>query len=332
MDVFLLGSMYSGSTYLGGLLANNLDAIYAGELARLPRFVDDHALYDIADGCLVCAGMDIECPLWTPELTSRVEQAGPTGATAVLRESTGAPVVIEGSKWPEWFRLATAGDRKQPAVAVIAARSPFNYAISAHKATGEPAWLMAQWWRDVYLDCLRTAAILSVPTIVIRNEDVRTDPKRAVASVAAMVGQDPPSDLRTDATTHSIGGNLWVQRGYSRETLQLFRKLGLHQGEVEEIDDRAFALIAKHHTTTVVNHPTTRSESLAFAQEVLGCPGVPDLLQMLGYAITAETERFLAESEPIRPPDRDASADAEHRSLPQVPRPRRRRFRPRLGG
>jgi hypothetical protein len=294
-DLFIVGTMYSGSTYLGGLIAANLDAAYAGEMAHLPKFMEDYRLYDEQIGCLICSTEDRECPVWTPEVIAEAEKAGPGGSMEILRRRTGKQLVVDGSKFPEWLRLANndaAASSGSPAV-VLGIRSPLRYSLSAAGATGQPVWVAAQWWRDTYTDALRTISRRGLPMVIVRNEDVRSAPERVIASIARLVGRAEPAQLRPAISTHSIAGNLWVQKGYSHETAKLQYKLGLRKdgdGPVEETWDN----VAKGASISERTRPRTRTDAVAHAQAVLDCPGLPELAQNLGYELAREVDEFVS--------------------------------------
>src|SRR4051794_12234845 len=295
-DLFLLGSAYCGSTHLGALLEANLDAAYAGELAHLPAFVDRFRLFDTPLGCLTCQAEERVCPRWTPAVAAAVQAAGPAAAAATLRTHNNASMIVDGSKWPEWLRLAVRDRPSHPprVAAVVAARSPFGYVLSARGATGEPGWVVASWWRDVYIDALRTLNLLGVPYVVVRNEDVRADPGRPVASVAALVGQEaPPGPLRPAAPTHSIGGNVFVQHGYREESARLLAKIGLAELDSQAWKGERAAAVAREATTTAALKPTTRAEALGLASELMQCPQLVETAQLLGYSMSLEVDRFL---------------------------------------
>jgi hypothetical protein len=297
-NLFLIGSPYCGSTYLGGLIESNFDAVYAGEFARLPRFVHQYGLSDRPTGCLLCQAADRPCPAWTPAILAEAEAAGPAGSLEVLRRHSGANLIVDGSKWPEWLRVVSSTRTAASAqvAAVILVRSPLRYAVSAMTATGAPTWQVAQWWRDVYADALRTVARLMVPTVIIRNEDLRRDPLSTVAAVASLVHRDPPEVLIAYKPTHSIGGNLWVQNGYSPATQDLEKKLGLRDGDRDDFGDEVWAAVLGQSSTTEAHRPRTRDDSLAFAQTVFDCPGLVNVAQSLGYEVVSDIELFVREA------------------------------------
>lgn len=303
-DVFLLGSSYSGTTHLGGLLEANLDAVYAGELAHLPAYVEQFRLFDSPLECLLCSIESRDCPRWSPSTTSEVSAAGAPAAPDALRMSSSTPprLVVDGSKWPAWLRAAiTDRPRDLPApVAVLCARSPFGYAMSAQGATGEQTWVVAGWWRDVYVDAIRTLNLFGVPYVVVRNEDVRVDPTLAVARVARLAGQpEPRGPVRPAVPTHSVGGNVFVQHGYQASSVDVLLQLGLLQGtEAVPTTSAAWAsngqrMIAEA-TTTAAARPRTRDQALGFVSGLTQCPGLVDVMQTLGYSLGGEIEKLLA--------------------------------------
>ncbi|HET6964705.1 MAG TPA: hypothetical protein VFH58_08015 [Acidimicrobiales bacterium] len=294
VNLFLLGSAYCGSTHLGGLIAANFDAVYAGETARLPAFVESLRLYDHPASCYLCGTRGhLECPVWTEEAVHAVQAAGPVAGTAELRRRTGAPVIVDGSKFPEWLRRSSAGEPADQAsvAAVLLVRSPFEYVVSATSATGQPTWVTAQWWRDVYVDGLRTVARASIPFAIIRNEDIRSHPGRALRSIGALVNQPVPDQLRPAEPTHSLGGNLWVQLGYSRDTLSYFSALGVPHDERAHTDAE-WAEVAAQKSTTAANRPSDVESALAMMQSVVDTPGLHDLAELLGYQLVREMHTF----------------------------------------
>lgn len=297
VDVFLVGSQYSGTTHLGGLLAANLGAAYLGEMAHLPRFVKEYELYDEPIGCLLCGDADKPCPVWTPDVIDQAEDAGPAGSMDVLRRRTHSTVVVDGSKMPQWLRAAAAD--RPPAAArvavILTVRSPLRYVLSAAGATGLPAWRMAQSWRDIYWDALRTISAAGAPMLVVQNEHVRTRPLQILASIAAFIGRKPPRRLRPSAPTHSIAGNLWVQRGYSPQTGALQRKLGLRSDENSPSSEQ-WAAVAARATMTELGRPKTHQAALELAQTILDCPGLSDIAHMLGYHMAVNIDKLIAQA------------------------------------
>lgn len=296
-DVFLLGSAYCGSTHLGGLLEANLDAVYAGEVAHLPAFVDTYRLFDVPLGCLCCSAEGAECPRWSPDVVAAVTAAGPTGFSSVLRSREPAALVVDGSKWPEWLRQSLRDRPRElpPPVAVVTARSPFGFALSARGASGDPVHVVAGWWRDVYVDALRTLNLFGVPYIVVRNEDVRRDPARTLAQMARLTGQpEPTGPVLPARSTHSIGGNVYVQHGYREASMALLDRIGLARHDPAEWRGARGAAMAAEATTTAANRPASRDEALGFASELMQCPQLVETAQLLGYSMTHEIEQFVA--------------------------------------
>src|SRR4051794_21899190 len=296
-DVFLLGSAYCGSTHLGGLLEANLDATYAGEVAHLPAFVHRYRLFDVSLGCLRCSADDVVCPRWSPDVVSAVTEAGPVGFSSVLRAGEPSPLVVDGSKWPEWLRQSLRDRPREfpPPVAVVAARSPFGYAMSARGASGEPAHVVAGGWRDVYIDALRTLALFGVPFVVVRNEDIRRNPAAVLAQVARLTGQpEPTGPVRPARPTHSIGGNVYVQHGYREASMALLDRIGLARYDAAVWQGARGAGMAAENSTGAAMRPNDRTEALGFASELMQCPQLVETAQLLGYSMSLEIEQFVA--------------------------------------
>lgn len=296
VDVFLVGSAHSGSTFLGGLLAESLDATYVGETAHLPGFVERYRLFDQSFGCLRCASYGQDCPVWTPEIIRAAELAGPAESMSVFRRASGSSVVIDGSKWPAWLRLAM---RDRPASAsrvlvVIVVRSPLSFTVSAAAATGAPAWEVAQRWRDVYVDAFRTANRLRLPILVARNEDVRQRPGEIVSAIARLVGQEVVPD-RPRVPVHSLGGNLWVHRGYSEATWRLYATLGLPQSVQNNWRVADWHEASQRQSAFDIFRPKTERDALVLVQALLDCPGLTDVANLLGYEMSTEINSFVGQ-------------------------------------
>lgn len=301
-DIFLVGSAYSGSTFLGGLLAANFDAVYVGETAHLPAFVERYGLYDEPLGCLLCAGESRPCPVWSEEIVGQAENAGPGGSMDVFRSAWGTPVVIDGSKAPSWLRLAVQ-DRPAdapPVIAIIVARSPMSYAVSASVATGAPTWEVVQWWRDTYIDGIRTVNRLQLPMLVLRNEELRQRPDAALDTIAGLVGQTRLQAPPTTRPSHSLGGNVWVQRGYSETTSRVCESFGwrLHNlfghRQIHSQWGRAdWTRAAQNGSSFTLLGPKTEAEALLVVQAVMDCPGLADVANSLGYQMGSEVAEFV---------------------------------------
>src|SRR5262249_9149374 len=57
IDVFILGSVFSGSTVVGNALGIHPEAFFAGEVAALPAYSEAYQVMHAIDGCLGCAAL-----------------------------------------------------------------------------------------------------------------------------------------------------------------------------------------------------------------------------------------------------------------------------------
>ncbi len=296
LDVYMVGTAYSGTTHLGGLLTANFGAFYAGELGRLPQYVQQYGLFSDAVGCLQCASLDQPCPVWTESLMEAVGGASPATAMHELRARTDAQVIIDGSKLPAWLQTSLHGrDTNEPRIVVLlTVRSPLSYAMSAIGATGQPLWLALREWRDIYVDAIRTATRTQLPLFVVRNEEIRKDPGTVLDRLAPLLGwPERVREVAPAARTHSIGGNAFVQAGFGAAGHAALSKSGLHRDE-ESWDPQAFEDAERVASVGSLQHPADVVTARAWAQAAIDCPGLVETAQTLGYEMQLEFEHVVA--------------------------------------
>ncbi len=292
----MVGTAYSGTTHLGGLLTANFDAFYAGELGRLPQYVQQYGLFSDAVGCLQCAGLDRPCEVWTESLTAAVGGATPATAMRELRAHTDAQVIIDGSKLPAWLQTSLHGrDTNEPRIVVLlTVRSPLSYAMSAIGATGQPLWLALREWRDIYVDAIRTATRTQLPVFVVRNEEIRKDPATVLDRLAPLLGwPERVREVAPASPTHSIGGNAFVQAGFGPAGHAALSKSGLHRDD-ESWDPQAFKAAERVSSVGSLQHPADVVTARAWAQAAIDCPGLVETAQTLGYEMQLEFEQVVA--------------------------------------
>jgi hypothetical protein len=213
-DVFLLGTHFCGSTLLGTALNQQPGVVYAGELGLLPghaaRLMGQQL--DWRTVCLACGLAGQECDLWTPGFREACEAAGPGGVHALVRERTGAPLVVDGTKAPSWFRLCLAerSPHLPPPKVVIAARHPYAYLASAKRYLGHGVLVSANQWRDVYWDALCACTALGIDFLVLRHEDFMGRRVEAVRRLGQFLGFEPVPEMVGETYAGnlcSLGGN-----------------------------------------------------------------------------------------------------------------------------
>jgi hypothetical protein len=296
LDVYLVGTAYSGTTHLGGLLTANFGAFYAGELGRLPHYVRDYGLFSEDVGCLQCAGLDRPCEVWTDALIDAVGQASPPRAMRELRARTGARVIVEGSKLPAWLQTSLHGRDPGDAriVVILTARSPLSYAMSAIGATGQPLWLALREWRDTYIDAIRTVTRTQLPLFVVRNEEIRKDPGTVLDRLAPMLGwSGRVREVIPAVATHSIGGNAFVQAGFGAAGHAALANSGLHRDD-ESWSPEAFEAAERVASVGSLQQPGDVETARAWAQAAIDCPGLVETAQTLGYEMQVEFENVVA--------------------------------------
>ncbi len=289
IDVFILGTVFSGSTIVGNALGTHPEAFFAGEVAALPKNSKTYNVMHEIDGCLACAALGRPCPVWTPERKARVEEAGPKRYMDALRADVGRRVIVDGSKLTGWFRVvAGAGALARERVRVIiTSKDPMSFVDSLMRRNREaPAWVAANLWRDTYFDLLRTMHGSRYLFTHVAYKDFMREPESVIRGLCALTGLDfDPAmlDFRS-ASVCSIGGNpgahVW------REGM-----LGAIEKKKEWVDD----IERRHYETykenaftgTWVDDKWTERLGTGELAQVMGTPGLPDLATLLGYDLSA---------------------------------------------
>lgn len=206
-DVFILGTAYCGSTLLGNALNGHSQIAYAGEVSRLPEF----GVGEVEELCPVCASQGRPCTLWTRDFIRQIQANGPGMVFDSYRQAAGGtPVVVDGSKHTNWFRKVMAeGPRPRNPFVLIAVRTPFSFLDSARRRSGYDAWTAANIWRDTMFDILRTVAIHNVPHLIVRYEELATNPAASLGRVCDFLSLDFEEGMLEfwKKPLHSIGGN-----------------------------------------------------------------------------------------------------------------------------
>jgi hypothetical protein len=207
VDVQLVGTAYSGSTLLGNALNAHEAIAHVGEVSSLPAF----GIGPPERACHLCAATGRDCPVWTPETIALLAERGPVAAADVLREATAAPVIVDSSKWVPWLHATGPEERleRRRVVVILTVRSPLAFVESVHRRDGAEVWLAANLWRDTMFDALRSVGRMSLPTMVIRYEDLALEPEPTLTRVCRALGLefDPCMLEFWNIPVHALGGN-----------------------------------------------------------------------------------------------------------------------------
>ncbi|WP_157610353.1 hypothetical protein [Spirillospora albida] len=295
-SVFLVGTLFSGSTLIGRDMTTRIeDAHYVGELnnfTQLPGFSHPTSGRE----CGPCSLLDRPCGHFTPALRERVSYDDVLGMHRDLARSLGVRVIIDGSKYVAWLRRAVeqrdarAADRTRMS-AIVTVRNPVAFAISHRNRTGEPLWLAAGIWRDTYVDALRTLNTYGLPHMVLRYEDHMADPGCSLERLAAFLHL-PLEDAPDTTGLHDTGGNWSSFVPYlGRGQLDAFieRLDGAARAEAE-----AFVKHARAYWDDAKPREDTRwYGSLAEGEvnAILSTPGLSDTAGVLGYNLAGIVHR-----------------------------------------
>jgi hypothetical protein len=280
-DVYVLGTTYSGSTLLGNALNGHPSIFHAGEVSRLPAF----GLGPEAHGCMLCRIRGIECPVWTAEALQQVQAAEPPAAMAAIRARTGAPVVVDSSKYADWMRRATAGpDGLARSIRVLVTlRSPFAFAASVRRTDGLEAWEAGNIWRDTVFDALRLLNEFALPFLVVRYEQLAFEPEPLLRRVCDFLSLpwDPQLLRFWEADSHAVGGNphayVWYP-GY-HEGVDYCGEFAADRSIGEDFRERTFG--------GWVDERWRGEMGEAEIDQVMGTPMLPSMAAMAGYNLRA---------------------------------------------
>lgn len=277
-NVYILGPAYCGSTLLGNSLNGHSSISYAGEISRLPPFGKG----DPTTECPICCAKAQPCSVWTEDLINRMSDAGPGKSLDLYREVTGSPVIVDGSKHPDWFREVHAHNGlSENCVAIVSVRNPLAFASSAIRRDGYPAWQCANIWRDTMFDIIRSLSVTGVPYIVVRYEDFAYSPEKKLRQICDFLGLefDPGMLEFWKFPIHAIGGNAGAYVWY-----EVFRERGKYTLDEDRVVAEMYAQrdFGGWHDTKWKEMLSPNEISL-----MLSMPGFVDMCSMMGYHIAA---------------------------------------------
>jgi hypothetical protein len=284
IDVFIVGTVFSGSTLIGNALGTHDDVLFAGEVAALPLFSKTYGVMHAIDGCLACAELGRPCETWTRERIAAVEAAGLGGYADVLRRETGRRVIVDGSKSAQWLRLVGEKTKLDPerTRVIVSSKDPFSFADSFIRREGIPAWQAANLWRDTYVDVFRTLAAARVLHTHVAYADLSRDTAGTLKRLCALVGVSYDRSLlgfRT-RTVCSIGGNLGAHVGREGIVDALRKKTEWHS-KVEARHWETYE--ARGGDPSYSDQKWTERLRLSDLTQIVQTPGLTDLASLLGY-------------------------------------------------
>ena len=290
---YFLGTNFSGSTVFGQALGAHPSATYLGEVDRLVHFPLTFFADEPEATCHSCELAGRPCPVWTADRVSTARSTRYGDLMAYFAVEFGSPVLVDGSKHPNWFRYVLA---EQPAdadrtVAFLTVRSPFAFCDSYRTRTGCQTWEAANIWRDVYYDGLRQVGQTGVPSMVVRYEQFARDPETVLRPACTLLGIGYDDGMRyfRSRPSHDLGGNhgvYAVARDESGAVSSIAARVPAAGGSAGTRDQ------SEAHGEKPfggwVDEKWQRRLSAEDVEQVLQTPGLADLANLLGYELTRE--------------------------------------------
>lgn len=308
--VFILGTPFSGSTLLTNTLDVHPEVFAVGEFERLPKFKrfehligQEPDIYD--DACFLCRAFDRACPIWHDASRNAIASHGNVFEShrylahlAHEHLNKSPRVVIDSSKTPDWFRYsartlagANIGYRTvkdEDVCAIITTKSVFGFAESMMRRSGMSPILVGQMWCDVTTDALRVVAAMSVPSIIIRYEDISQNWRLLLQRLLRFLSLPADDQIvagliaAPESNSHAIGGNAFAYKNVLGDRLS-------------SIDVRSSweSLRAQYIRGDAVGERRWICElSEATVDLIASTRGVHDLSQQLGYDLNFEIKLF----------------------------------------
>lgn len=303
-SVFVLGTLFSGSTLIGRDMTTRIKkAHYVGELNNFTQ-VPEFSHKDAGMVCGPCSLLGRECRHFTDALRDRVTYDDIFGMHGEFARSLGSSAILDGSKYVAWLRRAVEQRNADPAnrapvSVILTARNPIAFAISHRNRTGEPLWQGAGIWRNTYVDALRTVNTHGLPHMVVRYEAYMARPERHLERLAAFLHL-PLRDKPDNGQIHDAGGN-WSSFvpyvGQEQLNAHIGRLEGPARAEAEKFVEQARPYW--NNEKPKVDTRWHRSLNPGEANAIIGTPGLADVASIVGYNVAELVHRAVG---PRRPP------------------------------
>jgi hypothetical protein len=213
LDLFVVGSPYSGSTLLANALNGHAAIANAGEVSAC---FPDFPFGVQTPFCPLCGAAARECPVWTPDFIRQVRESGPSSALALFRERVSSPVVVDSSKFPDWLALAWDPANTVPTGVVVISRNPFAYHASNRRRTGASAWTSVQEWVHCYQSAIDWLDEHRVRRHLMTYESAAREPRGALQGVMTAFGLPWDEGMLRfwEKPMHALNGNAGAYMWY----------------------------------------------------------------------------------------------------------------------
>ncbi|HSV03358.1 MAG TPA: hypothetical protein VLI41_09145 [Phenylobacterium sp.] len=289
--IFLVGTVFCGSTAIARELARDDRIDTMGEIDRLSSFRpwSGRERDRVVDRCRICgmAGREHECPIFDESLIQEATAGGLREGYAAVRRRFAAPVAIDGSKNPAWVRQVAMSTSGLDTAAIILARLPWAFAYSHSGASGEALAASAAVWRDTYQEALQVVADLGIPCLVIRYEDFILNRKAGLEAVSRLLGFTPEATRPLAVGLHhAVGGNLGAFLGMDGIDEAAVRAAQVEPGELFKLEAQQL----RSDELTLVER--WRGElNVAEFSAILRVPGVWEMGRLLGFDLVHHLTR-----------------------------------------
>lgn len=281
-DVYILGTPFSGSTFVGNLLNAHPEVFSAGEVSHL---FADFPLGDKSRFCPLCVALGRPCPVFDESLMSRIQADSKACALQHIRRRVGKQFIVDGSKFPLWLEQVLAAPLADPSCrqakrkVILLARSPFGFCASAKRRPGFALSEALAQWSGLYQHALTLLSDQQLPWTLLRFEQLLQEPAVCLASVCEFLGLGYDDAMLRFwlQPAHSLGGNTGAYMWYQGFAEGARFPSGEDAAQAQAYQDRQFDVCK-----------ATRWKSQLSAEEILLIQhhaGVRDMAAILGYEL-----------------------------------------------
>jgi tetratricopeptide (TPR) repeat protein len=262
--ILIVGSSYCGSTLLNVLLGAHPLIGAGGEMHWLVR--SSEAERQKEGRCAFCGDA---CPVWTPQLRSRL------AANNIYDEAAaafGVPIICDASKMPDWSRFM-AGHTAASRTRVMLVKHPLRHVASFVEKARRREGQSEHGDIDRVLNDLHhlyAAARRERVDLTLRYEDLVSDPRGAITPLLGRVDleYDAAMDNWRAAPHHHIGGNAGprsqIAPGNRPTGGFLLRKY--NRGDIF-LDDSFAAVLSEVEIEAVLANPNAKEMMAEFGYE-----------------------------------------------------------------
>lgn len=275
-NIFILGSAYCGSTFLGNCLNAHSEIFAAGEVSSLfPEFP-----LGVKNGfCPLCAVKQQPCSIWSQDIYHHLSNSDAGDILSKIRKTVGVPIVVDGSKFPAWMDTVVKHQQNKEEVnkAIVLARSPFAFYHSVKRREGYSPGKAKKQWLGIYERAFAKLDSLSIPYHFLKFEDFLVSPERKLKELCSFLNIEFQQAMLNfwQVYPHALCGNASAYMGYEE-----YAKNGQFANVKDEINAQKY----QEQCFDITKAEMWKHEiSVKEYKKIANCKAVVELCEKFGY-------------------------------------------------